>query len=104
MYTNDSIYITGTARSGKTNHITKVYENLLIVLIVDIKTDKILDADCRLSLDITKKFFKHLLLNQLITDEKKISNLIETKYFGESAKAFIVAYKNALQNYKKIKN
>lgn len=103
MYTKNSVYITGIARIGKENYVNKLYENLLLILIVDSESDKIIDAECRTSLEITKRFFRHLFLDETITNEKKIISLIESKYFGESTKAFIVAYKNALQNYKKIK-
>lgn len=103
MYTENSIYITGVARLGKDNYVNKLYENLLLVLIVDSGSGRIIDVECRTSLEITKKFLKYLFLDEIITNEKKITNMIETKYFGESTKAFIVAYKNALQNYKRIK-
>lgn len=104
MYTNESIYVTGTARASQSSYVIKRYENLLVVFVVDVKTDKILDVDCRVTLETTKKFIRHIFVDKNMLDEEKIKKLITKKYFGESSKAFIVCYKNALQNYKKNKN
>nr|WP_307776411.1 DUF3870 domain-containing protein [uncultured Cetobacterium sp.] len=103
MYTEESIYITGSARSSKENYISKKYGNLAVSFVVDPINDKILDVEFRVSMEITNNFFKHLLINKNILDEERNIEEMKNRYFGESVKAFIVCYKNALQNYKNIK-
>lgn len=104
MYSEASIYITGTARASQSSYVIKRYENLLVVFVIDTATNTILDVDCRVSLEITKKFIKHIFINKNMLDKETIVKAINEKYFGESSKAFIVCYKNALQSYIKIKN
>ena len=102
---NQTIYITGEARTTIDNAITKMFGTFYVAFEVILLTDEIIDVDCNATLRLTREFVSRLFLNHnIIKDEEILKQEITTRYFGSSSKAILTAYHDALQHYKKIKN
>ena len=102
---NQTIYVTGEARTTIDNAITKMFGTFYIAFEVILSTDEIIDMDCNATLRLTRDFIKRLFLNHnIIKDEEILKKEIATRYFGSSSKAILTAYHDALQHYKKIKD
>lgn len=101
---NQTIYITGEARTTIDNAITKVFGTFYIAFEIMPSTDEIVDVDCNATLRLTRDFVNRLFLNHnIIEDEEILKKEIITRYFGSSNKAILTAYHDALQHYKNLK-
>lgn len=99
----ETLYITGEARTNIDNAITKIYGLFYIALEVDRKTGDIYRFDCNATLELTKDFLKNIFEGKnILKDEEEICNEINRRYFASSSRAIIVAYRDALQKFKKI--
>ena len=102
---NQTIYVTGEARTTIDNAITKMFGTFYIAFEVILSTDEIIDMDCNATLRLTRDFIKRIFLNyNIIKDEEILKKEIATRYFGSSSKAILTAYHDTLQHYKKIKD
>jgi len=102
---NQTIYVTGEARTTIDNAITKMFGTFYIAFEIVLSTDEIVDVDCNATLRLTRDFVSRLFLNHnIIKDEEMLKKEVTTRYFGSSSKAILTAYHDALQHYKKVKN
>ena len=102
---NQTIYITGEARTTIDNAITKMFGTFYIAFEIILSTDEIINMDCNATLRLTRDFIKRIFLNHnIIKDEEILKKEIATRYFGSSSKAILTAYHDTLQHYKKIKD
>ena len=102
---NQTIYITGEARTTIDNAITKMCGTFYIAFEIILSTDEIVDVDCNATLRLTRDFVSRLFFNHnIIKDEEILKKEVVTRYFGSSSKAILTAYHDALQHYKKIKD
>jgi hypothetical protein len=102
MYSESSIYIIGDAKTATNNPITQKFNAFFIGLVIDRKTGRILDADCSATIPLTSKFVQSLFVGGSIDDIESVTTEIESRYFGSSQKALIVAFKNAHIKYNQI--
>ncbi|WP_071025534.1 DUF3870 domain-containing protein [Peptoniphilus raoultii] len=99
---NKTIYITGEARTTLDNAITKIYGSFYLAFVIDSETGEILKADCNTTLELTREFLKELFIGKIIDkDEEAIIEEISSRYFASSSRAIVVAYRDALQRFKK---
>jgi hypothetical protein len=102
MFSDNTIYIIGDAKTSSNNPITQKYNAFFIGLVIDRDSGLIVDADCSTTIQLTEKFVKSLFLGKSMTDTERVSKEIEARYFGSSQKALIVAFKNASIKYQQI--
>ncbi|MCF6409037.1 DUF3870 domain-containing protein [Pseudalkalibacillus salsuginis] len=102
MYSENTIYIIGDAKTSSNNPITQKFNVFFIGLVIDKSSGLIVDADCSSTIPLTEKFVKSLFLGKSIMDTEKVSREIETRYFGSSQKALVVAFKNASIKFQQI--
>lgn len=103
MITDNCIYILGVSKTNFDNAITKNYNMLFVGFLIDKDTDKIVDVEATMILELSNLFIKSLFIGKnFIKDQNKIINEFENKYFGRSQKALITAYKDALKKYENI--
>jgi len=99
-----TVYITGEARTNLDNAITKIYGTFYMAFEIDLKTGEILKTDCNATMKLTREFIKNIFNGKILDkDEKIITEEISNRYFASSDRAIVVAYRDALQKYKKIK-
>lgn len=103
MINNNCIYILGVSKTNFDNAITKNYNMLFVGFLIDKDTDKIVDVEATMILELSNLFIKSLFIGKnFIKDQNKIIDEFEKKYFGRSQKALITAYKDALKKYENI--
>ncbi|WLD92815.1 DUF3870 domain-containing protein [Alkalihalobacillus sp. AL-G] len=102
MHSESTIYIIGDAKTASNNPITQKYNAFFIGLVIDRENGLIVDADCSSTIPLTSKFVKSLFIGKSIEDVESVSRTIETRYFGSSQKALVVAFKNASIKYQQI--
>ncbi|KXB69532.1 hypothetical protein HMPREF1864_01396 [Peptoniphilus sp. DNF00840] len=98
----NTLYLTGEARTGSDNAITKIYGVFYLAFEVD-EDGKIIDSDSNATLELTRKFIKDIFADKNIKDQEAITSEIQRRYKASSTKAIITAYKDALQRYKNLK-
>ncbi|WP_445490695.1 DUF3870 domain-containing protein [Niallia sp. 03133] len=102
MYNPNTVYIIGESKTSSNNAIMQQYNGFFIALIIDKQTHKIIDAECSSTIDLTSAFIKSILIGNSIFDTDFILKEIESRYFGSSQKAVMVAFKNAYLKYKQL--
>lgn len=94
------ICIIGTAHLGQKNPIYNVHEKLLLILVVERETGTILDCDVNMICDLTRRFVQAMYLGRnIVTDIDNIRDCIQKNYFGDSAKALMIATRAARAKY-----
>lgn len=100
MYDRDTVYLVGDAQAPSNNPITQQYSGFFIGLVVDTTSDKIVDAACSSTIQLTSDFVRSLFVGQSILSTTVVEQQIRLRYFGSSQKALVVAFKDAQKKYK----
>lgn len=99
-YSQTSIFITGQAMPSKGDAINIVYENFSLCLIVESKTDIIVNMFCTTALDETQEFLSQIIRGKnLITDVDEIVEVLRSRFLAIMQKPLIVALKDAQNKY-----
>ena len=94
MNQGETVYIIGESRTNLDNAITKVYGTFYIAFEIIPETEEIIEVDCSRTLELTKDFIRRLFIGKkFVTDAEQI----------EAEVKIIVAYRDALKRFKKIK-
>ncbi|CEH28054.1 protein of unknown function [Aneurinibacillus migulanus] len=100
LYDADSIYIIGDAQSSINNPITQQYSAFFIGLVIDCRSDKIIDAGCSSTIPLTSDFVRSIFVGRTIWETEELAGEIRRRYHGSSQKALIVAFKDAQKKYR----
>lgn len=94
------LYVCGNSKSPDNSALGGLFQNFAVELIVDVYTEKIVDASCVLLTELGRSYIKSLLVGRkFITDFDEIVEDIELYYQGAPQKALISALKVALHRY-----
>lgn len=100
-----TIFFAGKARPSEGLTAEKLYGILTIGLEVDMENGVILDADCTLSTEVAKNFFKKIVVGYSF--QKGIDPLLKIltdRYHGDVGRALGAALKNIYREYSLTKN
>ena len=98
-FTN-AVFVSGIAETGKEDSISALYQNLSLGLVVDARTNQILDVGCSMVMDVTQDFVRRLLLGKnLVEDVPQIVEQLRGRFLALSQKALIVALYDAQNHY-----
>ncbi|MFD2369666.1 DUF3870 domain-containing protein [Brevibacillus sp. GCM10020057] len=100
MFDKDTIYIVGDAQSSSNNPITQQFSAFFIGLVVDTTNDKIVEAACSSTVQLTSDFARSIFVGHSIYASDEIGEEIRYRYFGSSQKTLIAAFKDAQKKYK----
>ncbi|MHC6180868.1 DUF3870 domain-containing protein [Clostridium sp. JNZ X4-2] len=104
MYTENTVYIVGNAKTNVDNAITIRFNSFYIGFVVDLNTGKILDLNSSSTLKTTDEFIRSLLMGRsLKAFDNELEKQIIKRYHGSSQRAIIVAYKDGIKKYNEIK-
>ncbi|MBP2242442.1 hypothetical protein J2Z40_003016 [Cytobacillus eiseniae] len=103
MFQQGTVYVIGDSKTSSNNPIMQQYKAFFVGLVIDRETDKIIEADCSTTIDLTSRFVQSILVGKSILDVEQLIWEIEQRYFGSSQKALMVACKNAYIKYLQIK-
>ena len=104
-YEKSTVYVVGHARTNTDNAITEQFKLFFICFVVNVETDLVVDVECSSLLGITNRFIQHIFMGQdfsLVSSDIELE--VSTRYFGSSQKAILVAYKEAVKKYCKVKS
>lgn len=100
MFPPNSIYIVGDAKTQQNNPITVRFGQFFIGFVVDKDSGEILGCGGASTLSITNEFIQSLFFGKsLLTDSNVIRKEVESRYFGSSQKAIVVAFKDAQKKF-----
>lgn len=98
----ETYYIVGESRTNLDNAITKVYGTFYIAFEILPDSGEIVQAECSRTLELTNDFIRRMFLHKrLVKDEALIESEIRRRYHGSSAKAILVAYRDAVKHFQK---
>lgn len=105
LYEKNTIYILGTAKIGKNDPISAVYNIFFVGIILERDSGKIIDSTCNMVRDVTTDFIRSIIIGyNLIEDIDQIVDEIQDRFYGMAQKAVIAAVKDARNKYIMIKN
>ena len=80
---NQTIYVTGEARTTIDNAITKMFGTFYIAFEIILSTDEIINMDCNATLRLTRDFIKRIFLNHNIIKDEDITRLFDEAVSAE---------------------
>jgi hypothetical protein len=102
VFPKEAIYVIGDSKTASNNPIMQQYNAYFIGLVVDTRNHQILEAECSSTIPLTSKFVNSLFAGRFMHEQEEIISEIESRYFGSSQKALIVAFKNAFIKYNQL--
>lgn len=95
-----TIIVTAYAKAPQNTSVYEAYKHIGIVLEIDRKTRKIVDAEFTLLTNLAKDYFKRLFIGYCMDDGVEgILKKIDKCYFAPSMNSFNVALKSAFRRY-----
>lgn len=95
-----TILVTGYSKAPQGTSMYEVFKHAGIVLEVDIETHEIVDVEFTFIADLTKRFFRKLIVGFRLDQELDLLiQRIQNHYFAPSQQAIIVALRSAAQRY-----
>lgn len=100
MANETTVLFAGYARLPSGTVSSELYGVMALVLIVDIQTGRILEADCTLSTRLAERFVTRLLVGQNLNDSpENLIAKINQVYQGSAKKALITALRTIIDKY-----
>ena len=91
---------TGKARLAEGVTSEKLYGILTVGLEINMDSEIIVDADCTLSTDVAKRFFKQIIVGYNVSKGlDPLMDAIKQRYHGDVAKALGAALRNGYREY-----
>lgn len=95
-----TVLVTAYAKAPQGSAMFEVYKHAGIILEVDTNTHEIVDADFTFLADLTKDFFKRMVIGyDLSNGIEDLVKRIERHYFAPSTNSVIVTLKAAYKRY-----
>lgn len=95
-----SVLVTGYSNAPQHTSMYEVYRHAGIVLEIDLESNVILDVEFTFIADLTKRFFKRLVIGYNLDDGlEPLVTRIRSHYFAPSQQSVVVALQSAVQRY-----
>jgi hypothetical protein len=105
IFPDNAIYIVGNAKTQQSNPITHHYGQFFVGFVVERDSGKIQACGVSATISVTNDFVASLFTGRsLLDDAETIRELLESRYFGSSQKALLVAFKDAQKKYGRLRN
>ncbi|MBQ9720972.1 MAG: DUF3870 domain-containing protein [Oscillospiraceae bacterium] len=99
-YNANTVFITGTAKPGNEDAIKNVYQVFSLSLIVDTRTDQIVDSSCTAVMNMTNNYIRSILIGRnLVTEVDEIANELRARFMALVQKTLIVSLRDAQNRY-----
>lgn len=100
MVNETTVLFSGYARLPSGTVSSELYGVMALVLLVDIQTGQIVEADCTLSTRLAERFVNQLLVGQNLNDNPEgLIRKINLVYQGSAKKALITALRTIIDKY-----
>jgi hypothetical protein len=104
MYGDNTIYVVGNAKTNMDNAITSNFNSFFIGFVVETDTDTIVDVSCSATIRTTNDFVMSLFIGRSLAKyNSSFEEEIKKRYHGNSQRAILVAYRDAVKQYIEIK-
>lgn len=95
-YNEDTLLVVGISKTTESNPITTLYENLILVLIVNKNSGEIIDVQINSVCEITNDFVVSILYGRNLYHETDLlCDQITNRYLGASKKVLVNCLKDA---------
>lgn len=95
-----TVLVTAYAKAPQGSAMYEVYKHAGIILEIDIHTHRIVNAEFTFIADLTKDFFRRLMIGYDLSEGiDELVQRVEDHYFAPSMNAVIVALKAAYNRY-----
>lgn len=99
-YTDTTVFLTGQATPSKDDAITTIYQIFSLSLLVETKTDCIVNLVCTTAMEETQEFLRQIICGRnLVTDMDVMVEELKKRFLALMQKTFIVALKDAQNKY-----
>ena len=99
-YPQNTIFLAAQSKTSSQNPITYNHQLFIAAFVLDCETGKVIDVETNSICRITSDFIKQLLLGlSVATEMEEMIQRVETRYFGDSARALIVLLKDAQRRF-----
>lgn len=100
VHSDTSVLVTGHAKPLKDDAIHTVYQVFSLSLIVETKTDCILDLACTTVMEESEEFIRMIFRNKnIVMDMEELMDQIRRRFLTQAQKPLIVALKDAQNRY-----
>jgi len=104
MYDKNTIYVVGNSKTNADNAITDKFNSFFIGFVVETDSDTIIDLSCSSTIRTTEEFVISMFVGKSLKEfDPMFEEEIKRRYHGSSQRAIIVAYKDAVTQFNKIK-
>ncbi|MDR0519211.1 MAG: DUF3870 domain-containing protein [Clostridiales Family XIII bacterium] len=96
----NTVLLSGYAKLPSNITSSKLYDTLVIVVTVDLKSGVILESDCSLSTNLSRKFVSELINGYNLNGGiEALIRRFEKQWYGSTRKAIITAIKTIYEKY-----
>jgi len=100
-----TLLFTGYAKLPLTLTASKLYEVIVVAVIVDPDTSEILDVDCTLATAVGRNFFKGLVQGYHLDEGiEGLEAILESRYYGSARRSLIQCLHNIYNRFLAYKN
>lgn len=104
QFPDNAILIVGNSQTTGDNPINHQYNGFFITFVVDGRSGTVMDCSASVVLPLTNSFIRDFFIGRrLIEDEHAITADVNSRYYGSSRKAIVVAYRDALKKYREVR-
>lgn len=98
----NKVFISGYAKLPTGITASELYKVIVVGLLIEKDSGRIVDAECSLVTDLAKQMFKEITVNKNINDIESIEKVFVECYYGSAKKAVISALKTCYEKYNQI--
>ncbi|MCX7781583.1 MAG: DUF3870 domain-containing protein [Negativicutes bacterium] len=103
MFAENTLYIVGNAKTQQHNPITRRFGQFFIGFVVERDTGRIVTCGASATINVTNEFIASLFTGMSLREDfEVVRQRVESRYFGSSQKAILVAYKDAQKKFARI--
>ncbi|MGM0689889.1 MAG: DUF3870 domain-containing protein [Bacillota bacterium] len=96
---NKTVLVTGYAKAPQGTAMQQVYSYIGVILEIDPRTDKVIDAEFTLVTNVARRFFMSLMVGSDLNNLDEVIQEIRQRYIAPSREAMVNAIYTASQRY-----
>lgn len=102
---HETVFFSGYAKLPSGITATEMYRVIGVVVVVDMTTETIIEADCALATETARNFIIKIIAgHSLVNGIEPLLKIIDTRYQGSAKKAIITALKIIYDKYRSYKD
>ena len=94
-----TVLVTGYAKAPQGTAMQQLYSFIGVILEIDPKTDKVIDAEFTLVTNVAQRFFETLIVGRDLKELNLAIEEIRERYMAPSREAMVNAIQTAVQRY-----